>query len=139
MITKQALLDAPPYALIRGDAEDTGLRDWALFEFAGDPDGLSAKLVALGLEDGGEEPQRDAAATVGTTYDDLDAALRYLSKGGTLLKVPDDEGSPFFRLLTVWPTGAEPEDRPIYEVSCHYCGDAADHDAQGRCPARGNH
>jgi len=35
----------------------------------------------------------------GSEYDDLDAALAYLAKGGTLVKVPDYEDSPHWRLM----------------------------------------
>lgn len=46
------------------------------------------------------EPERcdDKRAMLPYQFDDLDAALRYLASGGALIKTPDFEGSPHWRL-----------------------------------------
>lgn len=102
LITKQDFEDAAPWTIFQGKAEDPGIRDWALFSGFDVPDGSAEKIETLGYEGGDEEPEIFNDHDYGKKVDDLDAALRYLSLGGTLCKVPDAEGSPYYRMIAVW-------------------------------------
>jgi len=106
MITPETLLAAKPFELISGEAQSNGFAAWELFDLFdsnhGDTDDASERT---GVDVFDLSPMRDDEACHGlrkpdgSEYDDLDAALAYLAKGGTLVKVPDYEDSPHWRLM----------------------------------------
>lgn len=105
-ITRETLLAAKPFTLISGEAESNGFAHWAVFELSGCTRGDTDHASELtGVDVFDMSPMRDDEACYelrkpdGSQYDDFDAALAYLNKGGTLMKVPDEEGSPHWRLL----------------------------------------
>jgi hypothetical protein len=78
---------------------------WGLFDiepgdygFVEDP---AHDLEALGVDFTEPELDDDYRSEQPAGADDLDAALAYLRRGGSLCKVPDAPGSPYWRLLVV--------------------------------------
>lgn len=99
-ITRRDLEEAPAWTIFSGPAEDPGPLEWGVMEISPAtpyPEGILAKMEALHVVC--DEPQRDDEAE--EKKDDIDAALAYLRSGGTLCKVPDEEGSKYWRLLVV--------------------------------------
>ncbi len=106
MITRASLEAARPYEQISGEAEDTGIPGWAVFELSGCTHGdTEAATERARVEVFDLAPLRDDEACAGIIsdrgepFDDFDAALAYLNRGGTLMKVPDFEGSEHYRFL----------------------------------------
>ncbi len=104
--TRDSICAAPNFMVLVGEAEDPQIPAWALFETSGCTCGdteLATKMTGVEVFD--LSPSRDDELCVGLTkangeqFDDIDAALAYLRKGGTLCKVPDHEGSKHFRFL----------------------------------------
>lgn len=104
-ITKETFAAAPAWTMFRGAAADPGPIFWDLFDFnindtdfeedpAHDLEALRIKFTQPELDSEYQSEQPAGA-------DDNDAALAYLRRGGTLCKVPDAPGSPYWRLLVV--------------------------------------
>lgn len=110
--TRELMESAPPYSVFIGLVDESLHAEldkvyWETFDVEHDSDLACEKT---GLEVFTEEPELDnefySEQSV-ETADDLDAALCYLLKGGALCKVPDEEGSPHYRFLTVNTPGCE--------------------------------
>ena len=95
------------WTIFNGLAEDPGPILWDVFHISpasSYPSDVQEEMDARGvsmdmpqIEDVAREPQPRA------DVDDIDAALAFLRSGGALCKVPDEEGSKYWRLLVVEP------------------------------------
>lgn len=114
LITRRRLEEAPSWTVFKGPAEDPGRIKWELFEpepVEEHPQDVQMRMLRLGVWL--EEPEIDAEWRHSKRWhwrwiwppwrrpDDLDAALAYLRRGGTLCKVPDTMDSKYWRLLVI--------------------------------------
>jgi hypothetical protein len=101
MIKKSDFYSAPDYFVFAGPTEATpGGFKWAVFDLDGNdlPD-LDAATARVGFEVYSSQPELDLEfADENDGFDDYDAALAFLASGGMLVKVPDHDGSPHWRL-----------------------------------------
>lgn len=107
-IHSRASLEAiAPFQLFAGPAEATRIPAWFLSTIGGcgacgDTDEASERT---GVDVFLLSPMRDDDACEGIRNErgeqfyDIDAALSYLNAGGTLCKIPDYEGSKYYRFL----------------------------------------
>lgn len=99
--TLESLCAAPMFSVFKGDVPDPGPVVWEVFDIDGTLGDTGAASEITGLIVTGSEPERDDDDCEGTRYTDEDAWLAFLRAGGTVCKVPDEEGSPFYRMLVV--------------------------------------
>jgi hypothetical protein len=101
--TCDVLHAAPLFAVFKGPAPDVKPGRWEIFELDGCTHGdteHASEVTGLSVLD--SEPERDDDACDGDpSFDDVDAALAYLRNGGALCKVPDHDGSKYYRFLVV--------------------------------------
>jgi hypothetical protein len=116
MITKDVLHAAPPFTVFftafpEMDVPDPGLTDdqWDMFETNyPHSSGVEQELERLGicLMGGADNPEIDDVEAKDTGFDDFDAALMYLRKGGALVKVPDALHGPKAEYYVLYAVGS---------------------------------
>lgn len=91
------------WTIFTGSAEDPGPIVWDIFciNYGLYSEEIERKMEELGISE--EMPQVDDNAPQPYEVNDLDAALSFLRSGGALCKVPDSEGSNYWRLLVIEP------------------------------------
>lgn len=111
LITVAKFMAAPDWTIFHGDAENPGPIQWAVFTIEpadAYPMDVEQRMEQLGIWLEGPLIEDDWVVSPWrwrwfrwSRPDDLDAALAFLNKGGTLCKVPDAVGSKYWRLLVV--------------------------------------
>lgn len=105
-ITRAFLEAAPELTPIRGAAERPKGLKWALFDISYS-DYVDDCLEKMGLVTLGEPECDNEFHSDSVGFDDWDAALSHISKGGTVVKIRDDQDYPYWRLFAVEPAPSD--------------------------------